>query len=115
MWLTKQHFKKASSWAGEARNEVIFIYELFISGDFQFAIASDDNSELWLSSDESPLNARLLVYVGQVCMKYDISLVEHINFDMERQLLVNYCRWISLKSVNNFKRWILLDLRFEPC
>ncbi|XP_016396529.1 N-acetyl-beta-glucosaminyl-glycoprotein 4-beta-N-acetylgalactosaminyltransferase 1 [Sinocyclocheilus rhinocerous] len=34
-------------------------------GDFQFAIASDDNSELWLSSDESPLNARLLVYVGQ--------------------------------------------------
>uniref|UniRef100_A0A8C1JA51 Beta-1,4-N-acetylgalactosaminyltransferase n=1 Tax=Cyprinus carpio TaxID=7962 RepID=A0A8C1JA51_CYPCA len=34
-------------------------------GDFQFAIASDDNSELWLSSDESPLNAHLLVYVGQ--------------------------------------------------
>ncbi|XP_065145299.1 N-acetyl-beta-glucosaminyl-glycoprotein 4-beta-N-acetylgalactosaminyltransferase 1 isoform X2 [Paramisgurnus dabryanus] len=34
-------------------------------GDFQFAIASDDNSELWLSSDESPLNSRLLVYVGQ--------------------------------------------------
>ncbi|XP_052006419.1 N-acetyl-beta-glucosaminyl-glycoprotein 4-beta-N-acetylgalactosaminyltransferase 1-like [Xyrauchen texanus] len=34
-------------------------------GDFQFAIASDDNSELWLSSDENPLNSRLLVYVGQ--------------------------------------------------
>uniref|UniRef100_A0AAR2K5V9 Beta-1,4-N-acetylgalactosaminyltransferase n=1 Tax=Pygocentrus nattereri TaxID=42514 RepID=A0AAR2K5V9_PYGNA len=34
-------------------------------GDFQFAIASDDNSELWLSSDENPLNARLLVYVGR--------------------------------------------------
>ncbi|KAI5088652.1 N-acetyl-beta-glucosaminyl-glycoprotein 4-beta-N-acetylgalactosaminyltransferase 1-like, partial [Silurus meridionalis] len=34
-------------------------------GDFQFAISSDDNSELWLSSDEKPLNARLLVYVGQ--------------------------------------------------
>uniref|UniRef100_A0A8C1FZ15 Hexosyltransferase n=1 Tax=Cyprinus carpio TaxID=7962 RepID=A0A8C1FZ15_CYPCA len=30
-------------------------------GDFQFSIASDDNSELWLSSDESPLNARILV------------------------------------------------------
>ncbi|TRY95079.1 hypothetical protein DNTS_011642, partial [Danionella cerebrum] len=30
-----------------------------------FAIASDDNSELWLSSDESPFNTRLLVYVGQ--------------------------------------------------
>ncbi|MCJ8747347.1 hypothetical protein PDJAM_G00152420 [Pangasius djambal] len=34
-------------------------------GDFQFAISSDDNSELWLSSDENPLNAKLLVYVGQ--------------------------------------------------
>ncbi|MBN3300869.1 B4GN4 acetylgalactosaminyltransferase, partial [Amia calva] len=35
-------------------------------GDFQFAVASDDNSEFWLSSDESPLNARLLVYVGKL-------------------------------------------------
>ncbi|XP_064168143.1 N-acetyl-beta-glucosaminyl-glycoprotein 4-beta-N-acetylgalactosaminyltransferase 1 [Anguilla rostrata] len=35
-------------------------------GDFQFAVASDDNSEFWLSPDENPLNARLLVYVGQL-------------------------------------------------
>uniref|UniRef100_A0A3Q1J1Y6 Beta-1,4-N-acetylgalactosaminyltransferase n=1 Tax=Anabas testudineus TaxID=64144 RepID=A0A3Q1J1Y6_ANATE len=35
-------------------------------GDFQFSVSSDDNSEFWLSPDESPLNARLLVYVGQV-------------------------------------------------
>ncbi|KAM9495121.1 N-acetyl-beta-glucosaminyl-glycoprotein 4-beta-N-acetylgalactosaminyltransferase 1 [Clarias gariepinus] len=35
-------------------------------GDFQFGVASDDNAEFWLSSDESPLNARLLVYVGQL-------------------------------------------------
>lgn len=35
-------------------------------GDFQFSVSSDDNSEFWLSFDESPLNARLLVYVGQV-------------------------------------------------
>ncbi|KAK2819772.1 hypothetical protein Q7C36_021418 [Tachysurus vachellii] len=34
-------------------------------GDFQFSISSDDNSELWLSSDENPLNAKLLVYVGK--------------------------------------------------
>lgn len=48
-------------------NESIFFCPHLISpGDFQFAVASDDNSELWLSSDESPLNARLLVYVGQV-------------------------------------------------
>uniref|UniRef100_A0A3B4XW00 Beta-1,4-N-acetylgalactosaminyltransferase n=1 Tax=Seriola lalandi dorsalis TaxID=1841481 RepID=A0A3B4XW00_SERLL len=32
--------------------------------DFQFSVSSDDNSELWLSPDESPLNARLLVYLG---------------------------------------------------
>uniref|UniRef100_A0A3Q3XD94 Beta-1,4-N-acetylgalactosaminyltransferase n=1 Tax=Mola mola TaxID=94237 RepID=A0A3Q3XD94_MOLML len=35
-------------------------------GDFQFSVSSDDNSEFWLSSDDSPLNARLLVYVGQL-------------------------------------------------
>ncbi|XP_051976063.1 N-acetyl-beta-glucosaminyl-glycoprotein 4-beta-N-acetylgalactosaminyltransferase 1-like [Xyrauchen texanus] len=35
-------------------------------GDFQFAVSSDDNSEFWLSSDESPLNARLLAYVGKL-------------------------------------------------
>nr|XP_046250749.1 N-acetyl-beta-glucosaminyl-glycoprotein 4-beta-N-acetylgalactosaminyltransferase 1 [Scatophagus argus] len=35
-------------------------------GDFQFSVSSDDNSEFWLSSDESPLNTRLLVYVGQL-------------------------------------------------
>ncbi|KAJ8417684.1 hypothetical protein AAFF_G00225270 [Aldrovandia affinis] len=35
-------------------------------GDFQFAVSSDDNSEFWLSPDESPLNARLLVYVGRL-------------------------------------------------
>ncbi|XP_047452410.1 N-acetyl-beta-glucosaminyl-glycoprotein 4-beta-N-acetylgalactosaminyltransferase 1 [Mugil cephalus] len=35
-------------------------------GDFQFSVSSDDNSEFWLSPDENPLNARLLVYVGQL-------------------------------------------------
>ncbi|XP_061532771.1 N-acetyl-beta-glucosaminyl-glycoprotein 4-beta-N-acetylgalactosaminyltransferase 1 isoform X1 [Phycodurus eques] len=35
-------------------------------GDFQFSVSSDDNSEFWLSPDESPVNARLLVYVGQL-------------------------------------------------
>ncbi|KAM4573010.1 N-acetyl-beta-glucosaminyl-glycoprotein 4-beta-N-acetylgalactosaminyltransferase 1 isoform 1-T1 [Odontesthes bonariensis] len=38
----------------------------FRDGDFQFSVSSDDNSEFWLSPDESPLNARLLVYVGQL-------------------------------------------------
>lgn len=38
------------------------------SGDFQFAVSSDDNSEFWLSSDESPLNSRLMAYVGKVSL-----------------------------------------------
>lgn len=43
-------------------------------GDFQFSVSSDDNSEFWLSPDESPLNARLLVYVGQVSNESCCSL-----------------------------------------
>ncbi|XP_073724993.1 N-acetyl-beta-glucosaminyl-glycoprotein 4-beta-N-acetylgalactosaminyltransferase 1 [Misgurnus anguillicaudatus] len=45
----------------------IFGYLLpYKDGDFQFAVSSDDNSEFWLSSDENPLNARLLAYVGKL-------------------------------------------------
>ncbi|XP_051978544.1 N-acetyl-beta-glucosaminyl-glycoprotein 4-beta-N-acetylgalactosaminyltransferase 1-like [Xyrauchen texanus] len=45
----------------------IFGYVLpYKDGDFQFAVSSDDNSEFWLSSDESPLNTRLLAYVGKL-------------------------------------------------
>lgn len=42
------------------------LLSLSTPGDFQFSVSSDDNSEFWLSSDDSPLNVRLLVYVGQV-------------------------------------------------
>ncbi|MCY3021776.1 MAG: C25 family cysteine peptidase [Planctomycetota bacterium] len=33
-------------------------------GQYTFAIASDDNSELWLSTDENPANAVRVAYVG---------------------------------------------------
>lgn len=36
------------------------------AGDFQFSVASDDNSEFWLSSDDSPSNSRLAAFVGKV-------------------------------------------------
>lgn len=40
---------------------------LFVSiGDFVFALSSDDNSEFWLSTDDSPLNLRMLTWVGKV-------------------------------------------------
>lgn len=39
----------------------------FLSGEFVFGLSSDDNSEFWLSTDESPLNVQLLAWVGKVC------------------------------------------------
>lgn len=47
---------------------------VFSPGDFQFAISSDDNSELWLSLDENPINAKLLVYVGQVSEYFTVNV-----------------------------------------
>ncbi|KAG8563884.1 hypothetical protein GDO81_016231 [Engystomops pustulosus] len=35
-------------------------------GDFQFAVGSEDNSEFWLSTEESPSSAQLIAYVGRV-------------------------------------------------
>ena len=35
-------------------------------GKYTFAVSSDDSSELWLSTDDSPLNVRLLAWVGNL-------------------------------------------------
>uniref|UniRef100_A0A665VIT8 Beta-1,4-N-acetylgalactosaminyltransferase n=1 Tax=Echeneis naucrates TaxID=173247 RepID=A0A665VIT8_ECHNA len=37
----------------------------YTDGEFVFALSSEDNSELWLSTDESPLNLQLLAWVGK--------------------------------------------------
>uniref|UniRef100_A0A672Q3E9 Hexosyltransferase n=1 Tax=Sinocyclocheilus grahami TaxID=75366 RepID=A0A672Q3E9_SINGR len=41
------------------------IPSLCLAGDFLFAVASDDNSEFWLSEDENPDNLKLRAYVGK--------------------------------------------------
>ncbi|XP_021258579.1 N-acetyl-beta-glucosaminyl-glycoprotein 4-beta-N-acetylgalactosaminyltransferase 1 isoform X3 [Numida meleagris] len=45
---------------------LLYTSPLLSSGDFQFSVASDDNSEFWLSSDESPSNSRLAAFVGKL-------------------------------------------------
>ncbi|XP_054892742.1 beta-1,4-N-acetylgalactosaminyltransferase 3 isoform X2 [Poeciliopsis prolifica] len=37
----------------------------YTDGDFVFAVSSDDSSEFWLSTDQSPLNVQLLAWVGK--------------------------------------------------
>ncbi|XP_030281773.1 beta-1,4-N-acetylgalactosaminyltransferase 3-like isoform X1 [Sparus aurata] len=34
-------------------------------GEFSIAVSSEDNSEFWLSTDDSPLNVKLLAWVGK--------------------------------------------------
>ncbi|KAM9375567.1 beta-1,4-N-acetylgalactosaminyltransferase 3 [Pholidichthys leucotaenia] len=37
----------------------------YADGEFVFALSSDDNSELWFSTDDSPFNLELLAWVGK--------------------------------------------------
>ncbi len=46
----------------------VFFLSPYLSGEFVFVLSSDDNSELWLSTDDSPLNLQLLAWVGKVGM-----------------------------------------------
>ncbi|CAN9499257.1 unnamed protein product [Ophioblennius macclurei] len=42
----------------------------YADGEFVFALGSDDNSELWLSTDDSPLNSQLLAWVGKTGLEW---------------------------------------------
>lgn len=65
-------------------------------GEFVFALSSDDNSELWLSTDDSLLNVGMLAYVGKVCSTqalfcihpdyYDLVLIFTLPLDRRRMV-----------------------------
>uniref|UniRef100_A0A8C7ITR9 Beta-1,4-N-acetylgalactosaminyltransferase n=1 Tax=Oncorhynchus kisutch TaxID=8019 RepID=A0A8C7ITR9_ONCKI len=42
----------------------------YTDGEFVFAVSSDDNSEFWLSRDDSPLNLQLLTWIGKTGMEW---------------------------------------------
>lgn len=72
-----------------------------LSGEFVFALSSDDNSELWLSTDNSPLNVGMMVYVGKVCSSWGLF---HIQPDYYYSVLLftfslDRCRMVSSRGV----------------
>lgn len=70
-----------------------------------FAVSSDDNSDFWLSTDESPLNVQLLAWVGKVCTSVTEVTKEHcapsLKFLFLKFLL---CHIISFACDLNFPR-----------
>lgn len=74
------------------------LYQLYIfsvcSGDFQFAVSSDDNSEFWLSSDENPLNSRLMAYVGKV------SLMKMVCYWLQTCYIACMSAYLTSQNVN---------------
>ena len=57
------NFKAPTNWANAYGARARGYVHAPVTGDYTFWIASDDNGELWLSSDENPSNKELIAWV----------------------------------------------------
>ena len=57
------NFEAPANWADAYGGRIRGYVTPTVTGDYRFWIASDDNGELWLSSDSTPANKSLIAYV----------------------------------------------------